>query len=91
MDFGKQTAPRLAPRDAQVEISHDGDRPSGEEDIPIRPFPQIPVVSGHMMHFEQIGQFPTLIEPFAARHPPIDLLKGDDIGFAFLDDAANPL
>lgn len=91
MDFGEKAAPRLTPRNAQIEIPHDRDRPPGEEDIPIGSLPQIPVVSGHMMHFEQVGQLPTLIEPLAPSHPAIDLLKCDEVGLSFLDDVENPL
>ncbi len=46
---------------------------------------------GDMMHFKQIGQLPTLIESLAPRHSPIDLLKGDQVGFPLLDDAADSL
>lgn len=77
MDLREETAPRLAPRNAQIEVADDGHRPTGEERISIGSLTEKPVVSGNMMHLEQGGQLMSLVDPLASGQPAIDLLKGD--------------
>lgn len=91
MDLGKETPPRLAPRNAQVEIADDRHRPAGEENISISPFSEKPIMAGGVVHLKQAGQLMALVDPLASGHPAIDLLKGDQVGLPLLDDVADPL